>query len=104
MVLRHILVLVTLFVTRESVLIFGITSERMPSCSMAGSLSVISRMESESFSRLFEGAFISNPRFPSFVLFNRQPSLHKMSMMSHRVRLMPYSSTSDLYFLWRAGC
>jgi len=29
----------------------------------------------------------------SFVLFNRQPSLHKMSMMSHRVRLMPYSST-----------
>ena len=28
----------------------------------------------------------------SFVLFNRQPSLHKMSMMSHRVRLMPYSS------------
>ena len=31
--------------------------------------------------------------FPSsFVLFNRQPSLHKMSMMSHRVRLMPYSS------------
>ena len=31
----------------------------------------------------------------SFVLFNRQPSLHKMSMMSHRVRLMPYSSTHD---------
>lgn len=30
---------------------------------------------------------------PSFVLFNRQPSLHKMSMMSHRVRLMHYSST-----------
>ncbi len=28
----------------------------------------------------------------SFVLFNRQPSLHKMSMMCHRVRLMPYSS------------
>ena len=31
----------------------------------------------------------------SFVLFNRQPSLHKMSMMSHRVRLMPYSSKFD---------
>ena len=31
-------------------------------------------------------------KFRSFVLFNRQPSLHKMSMMSHRVRLMPYSS------------
>ncbi|KIK66076.1 hypothetical protein GYMLUDRAFT_38551 [Collybiopsis luxurians FD-317 M1] len=27
-----------------------------------------------------------------FVLFNRQPSLHKMSMMCHRVRIMPYST------------
>ncbi|KAJ7288580.1 hypothetical protein C8J57DRAFT_520226 [Mycena rebaudengoi] len=27
-----------------------------------------------------------------FMLFNRQPSLHKMSMMSHRVKLMPYST------------
>ncbi|KAF7333371.1 DNA-directed RNA polymerase subunit [Mycena venus] len=27
-----------------------------------------------------------------FVLLNRQPSLHKMSMMSHRVKLMPYST------------
>ncbi|KAL6937744.1 DNA-directed RNA polymerase II subunit rpb1 [Hanseniaspora osmophila] len=27
-----------------------------------------------------------------FVLFNRQPSLHKMSMMSHRVKVMPYST------------
>ena len=27
-----------------------------------------------------------------FVLFNRQPSLHKMSMMSHRVKLMDYST------------
>ncbi|KAF7426730.1 DNA-directed RNA polymerase II subunit rpb1 [Pleurotus ostreatus] len=26
-----------------------------------------------------------------YVLFNRQPSLHKMSMMSHQVKLMPYS-------------
>lgn len=26
------------------------------------------------------------------VLFNRQPSLHKMSMMAHRVKLMPYST------------
>jgi DNA-directed RNA polymerase II subunit RPB1 len=31
-----------------------------------------------------------------YVLFNRQPSLHKMSMMSHRVRLMPYSSKCSL--------
>ena len=27
-----------------------------------------------------------------FVLFNRQPSLHKMSMMGHRVKVLPYSS------------
>jgi DNA-directed RNA polymerase II subunit RPB1 len=27
-----------------------------------------------------------------FVIFNRQPSLHKMSMMGHRVRVMPYST------------
>lgn len=26
------------------------------------------------------------------VLFNRQPSLHKMSMMCHRVRILPYST------------
>ena len=25
-------------------------------------------------------------------LFNRQPSLHKMSMMGHRVRVMPFST------------
>jgi len=27
-----------------------------------------------------------------FVIFNRQPSLHKMSMMGHRVKVLPYSS------------
>ncbi|KDQ17519.1 hypothetical protein BOTBODRAFT_29699 [Botryobasidium botryosum FD-172 SS1] len=27
-----------------------------------------------------------------YVLFNRQPSLHKMSMMSHRVKIMSYST------------
>eukprot|EP01105_Mastigella_eilhardi_P009824 TRINITY_DN229_c0_g1_i2.p1 TRINITY_DN229_c0_g1~~TRINITY_DN229_c0_g1_i2.p1 ORF type:complete len:1834 (+),score=472.26 TRINITY_DN229_c0_g1_i2:323-5824(+) len=26
------------------------------------------------------------------VVFNRQPSLHKMSMMGHRIKIMPYSS------------
>jgi DNA-directed RNA polymerase II subunit RPB1 len=26
------------------------------------------------------------------VLFNRQPSLHKMSMMGHRIRILPYST------------
>lgn len=27
-----------------------------------------------------------------YVLFNRQPSLHKMSMMGHRIRVMPYDT------------
>jgi DNA-directed RNA polymerase beta' subunit len=27
-----------------------------------------------------------------WVLFNRQPSLHKMSLMAHRVRILPYST------------
>lgn len=27
-----------------------------------------------------------------YVLFNRQPSLHKMSMMAHKVRVMPYNT------------
>jgi DNA-directed RNA polymerase II subunit RPB1 len=27
-----------------------------------------------------------------YIVFNRQPSLHKMSMMGHRIRIMPYST------------
>ncbi|KAK5671035.1 DNA-directed RNA polymerase II core subunit rpo21 [Batrachochytrium dendrobatidis] len=27
-----------------------------------------------------------------YIIFNRQPSLHKMSMMGHRVKIMPYST------------
>lgn len=27
-----------------------------------------------------------------YVLFNRQPTLHRMSMMSHRVRILPYNT------------
>ncbi len=27
-----------------------------------------------------------------YVIFNRQPSLHKMSMMGHKVRVLPYST------------
>jgi DNA-directed RNA polymerase II subunit RPB1 len=26
------------------------------------------------------------------IIFNRQPSLHKMSMMGHKVKIMPYST------------
>jgi hypothetical protein len=31
-------------------------------------------------------------RIFSFVLLNRLPSLYKMNMMCHRVKIMPYSS------------
>jgi DNA-directed RNA polymerase II subunit RPB1 len=27
-----------------------------------------------------------------YVLFNRQPSLHKMSIMGHQVKILPYST------------
>ena len=27
-----------------------------------------------------------------YVLFNRQPTLHRMSMMAHRVRILPYNT------------
>ena len=27
-----------------------------------------------------------------YVIFNRQPTLHRMSMMGHRVKILPYSS------------
>jgi DNA-directed RNA polymerase beta' subunit len=30
------------------------------------------------------------------VLFNRQPSLHRMSIMSHRVQIAPYSAILDV--------
>jgi DNA-directed RNA polymerase II subunit RPB1 len=35
---------------------------------------------------------IRHLRDGDFVLFNRQPSLHKMSIMGHRIRVMPYST------------
>jgi hypothetical protein len=47
-------------------------------------------MESEYF--MSTGPSGSRTDAFSYVLFNRQPSLHKMSMMSHRVKLMNYSS------------
>jgi DNA-directed RNA polymerase II subunit RPB1 len=31
-----------------------------------------------------------------YVLFNRQPSLHRMSMMAHKVRVMPYDTFHSL--------
>ena len=31
-------------------------------------------------------------RDDDYVMFNRQPSLHKMSFMAHRVKVLPYST------------
>ena len=45
------------------------------------------------FSSVIDERLVADFAGCSYVLFNRQPSLHKMSMMSHRVKLMPYSST-----------
>lgn len=80
-----------LFATPGSVLICATTNVPTLSYNMAGWSNDISRMESESSDP-------SSDCFPvlikpiSYVLFNRQPSLHKMSMMSHRVKIMAYSS------------
>ena len=42
---------------------------------------------------LVEGDIVERHlRNGDYVLFNRQPSLHKMSMMAHRVRVMPYNT------------
>jgi DNA-directed RNA polymerase II subunit RPB1 len=35
-----------------------------------------------------------------YVIFNRQPSLHKMSMMGHCVKFMPYSTFRLISFLF----
>ena len=42
---------------------------------------------------LVEGDVVNRHlRDDDYVLFNRQPSLHKMSMMCHRVKVMPYQT------------
>lgn len=42
---------------------------------------------------LVEGDIVNRHlRDDDYVLFNRQPSLHKMSMMCHRVKVMPYQT------------
>jgi len=47
--------------------------------------------KSEIANEISEGYIIERHlRNGDVVLFNRQPSLHRMSMMSHRVRVMPY--------------
>ena len=32
------------------------------------------------------------------IVFNRQPTLHKMSMMGHRVKVLPWSTFRFLHF------
>ena len=42
---------------------------------------------------LFEGDIVNRHLIDGdVVLFNRQPSLHRMSMMAHRVRVLPYNT------------
>jgi DNA-directed RNA polymerase II subunit RPB1 len=42
---------------------------------------------------LFEGDVVNRHLMDGdIVLFNRQPSLHRMSMMAHRVRVLPYNT------------
>ena len=36
--------------------------------------------------------FYQKPKYGDLVVFNRQPSLHKFSMMGHKVRIMPFST------------
>ena len=37
-------------------------------------------------------------------LFNRQPSLHRMSIMAHRVRVMPWRSAALCPLPWHLSC
>lgn len=43
--------------------------------------------------QLFEGDIVNRHLMDGdYVLFNRQPSLHRMSMMGHQVRVLPYNT------------
>ena len=88
------LVLDMLYVILVNALTCVTTNERTRSSNTVGSSKGICGMESM-FTHTHHPPTPTLKFLSSFVLFNRQPSLHKMSMMSHRVRLMPYSSTYD---------
>ena len=59
----------------------------------SGSLVQLKRVEARRRVKLEEGDVVHRHLLNGdVVLFNRQPSLHRMSMMAHRVRVMPYDT------------
>ncbi len=53
----------------------------------------ISQLKNRSDSHLEPGYKVERHlRNNDYVIFNRQPSLHKMSLMGHRVKVLPYST------------
>ena len=58
-----------------------------------GSLVQLKRVEARRRIKLADGDVVHRHLLNGdVVLFNRQPSLHRMSMMAHRVRVMPYDT------------
>ena len=59
----------------------------------SGALIQLKRVEARRRIKLEEGDIVHRHLLNGdVVLFNRQPSLHRMSMMAHRVRVMPYDT------------
>jgi len=53
----------------------------------------LGEMRSRSDAHLEPGYIVERHlRNDDYVIFNRQPSLHKMSLMGHRVKVLPYST------------
>ena len=53
----------------------------------------LKRCKDKSFINLQNGDIVLRHMLDGdYVVFNRQPSLHKMSMMGHRIKILPYSS------------
>jgi DNA-directed RNA polymerase II subunit RPB1 len=53
----------------------------------------LSSLKSRSDAHLEEGYIVERHLCNNdYVIFNRQPSLHKMSLMGHRVKVLPYST------------
>ena len=53
----------------------------------------LSQMKNRSDAHLEAGYRVERHlRNDDYVIFNRQPSLHKMSLMGHRVKVLPFST------------
>ena len=58
-----------------------------------GKIIHLKRCKNKSFIKLENGDIVLRHMLDGdYVVFNRQPSLHKMSMMGHRVKILPYFS------------